>query len=117
MANNPTAFKQYAISEITSADISLFTFPTDGGNVFKAFKVGKLYFGIYLDSSPDNGISSTGAATIASATRLASLVGKTVDTVYTSGVILSAGNIVAWNGASWASSGFSSDTLEGFLVV
>lgn len=115
---NPTATLQYIINQLPDVpgDISLFTFPVDGGNTFKCWVVGKLYFGIRLDATPDNGISSAGAPTTASAARLASLIGATINTIYTTDMILSAGNIVAWNGAAWAASGSSAVTLMGFLI-
>lgn len=116
----PSSFDKFEITTNQLPDnpsqITAFTFPVDGGNTFKCWKVGKLYFGVRLDANPDNGISSNGSATTDSADRLASLIGETVNTIYTTDLALNAGLIVAWNGSTWASSGSSAVTLMGFLI-
>lgn len=110
-----SAFKKYLINQLPTnpGEITPVTV-TDGGNTFKAWNVGKLYFGWRLDAAPDSGISAVSIT--ASADRLAFLLGETINTNYFSDVNINAGNRVFWNGAAWVASGSSAETLLGFLI-
>lgn len=104
MANNPTASKQYVLPiSFTAGDITTGTLAGDiglGGTI-NYLRVGNLIFGIWIDTGgPDNDIVEGGGIT--SASRIASLLGTTPNTIYTTtGRYIGLGGSQGWNGATW----------------